>query len=145
MSVTDMPEKEAAKTGPNRMLIIALAVVVLILAAGAYFVVFAGSAEAEGEKEQVAGEVMTLESIQINLSGGHYLRLGMALQLTEDAYEVDGSKALDAAIDQFSGLPMEDLTQAAGRRSEKRELMKHLDKLYHHEVMDVYFTEFVMQ
>lgn len=145
MSVTDMPEKEAEKSGPNRMLVIGLAVVVLVLAAAAYFVVFAGDAEAEGQKEQVAGEVLTLEPIQINLSGGHYLRLGMALQLTEDAYDVNGSKALDAAIDQFSGLPMEEIAKAEGRRAEKKELLKHLDKIYHHEVMDVFFTEFVMQ
>ena len=145
MSVTDMPEKEAEKTGPNRMLIIGLAVVVLVLAAGAYFTVFAGDAEADAKKEPVAGEVLTLEPIQINLSGGHYLRLGMALQLTEEATHADGSKALDAAIDQFSGMPMEELSQAQGRREEKEKLLKHLEKVYHHEVMDVFFTEFVMQ
>ena len=46
--------------------------------------------------------------IQINLAGGHYLRIGLALQLTDSASkEIDGSKALDATIDLFSGLPDE--------------------------------------
>ena len=143
MSVTDMPAPEETKGGRSRIMIIGIALVVLVLAAGAYFVVFAGDADAK--PEPVAGEVLPLEPIQINLAGGHYLRLGMALQLTEEAYEADGSKALDAAIDQLSGMPMEELTQPAGRRAEKKALMKKLDKVYHQEVMDVYFTEFVMQ
>ena len=42
------------------------------------------------------GEVVTLEPIQINLAAGHYLRIGIALQLTAKAHEADGSKALDA-------------------------------------------------
>ncbi|QWC84715.1 flagellar basal body-associated FliL family protein [Nocardioidaceae bacterium] len=143
MSVTDMPEAEEARRGPSKIVLVGLAVVVLVLAAAAYFVVFAGDAEAEAAPEP--GEVLTLDPIQINLSGSHYLRLGMALQLTADATHADGSKALDAAIDQFSGMPMEELTQAQGRRAEKRELLEHLEKVYHHEVMDVFFTEFVMQ
>ena len=48
--------------------------------------------------------MVALEPIQINLAGGHYLRVGVALQLTEAAHEADGSKALDATIAIFSGL-----------------------------------------
>ena len=50
------------------------------------------------------GDVVALDPIQINLEGEHYLRIGIALQLTAATKEADGSKALDATIDEFSGL-----------------------------------------
>ena len=50
---------------------------------------------------------------------GHYLRLGLALQLTTEAHEVDGSKALDATIDLFSGR-----TTASLSRPERRDELR---------------------
>ena len=83
---------------------------------------------------------------QINLASGHYLKLGIALQLVEGApEEVDGSKALDAAIDLFSGLPVEEVATAKERRALKEELATTLEEAYDKEVMGVYFTEFVTQ
>jgi flagellar FliL protein len=89
---------------------------------------------------------LPLDSQQINLAAGHYLRLGIALQLTSAAgEEVDGSKALDATIDVFSGLSVEDVTRAGGREALKKKLLSEVEHRYEDEVMDVYFTEFVTQ
>lgn len=99
----------------------------------------------DGPSEPVPGEVVVLEPIQINLTKGHYLRLALALQLTKETAEVDGSKALDAAITLFSGRQPEDLLEAKERASLKRELVGELAETYEGEVMDVYFTEFVTQ
>ena len=92
------------------------------------------------------GEVLVLDPVQINLEGGHYLRIGIALQMTNNvAHAPDGSKALDATIDLFSGLDMADLGKAKERHHLKEELLEHLEHEYHGDVMGVYFTEFVTQ
>lgn len=91
------------------------------------------------------GEILTLEAVQINLAEGHYLRLGLGLQMTSTAHEVDGSKALDAAIDLFSGRELEYLQQNVHRAELKEKLTHRLEEAYHGDVMEVYFTEFVTQ
>ena len=91
------------------------------------------------------GEVVALEPIQINLAAGHYLRVGVALQLTETAHEADGSKALDATIAIFSGRRWRRSSSPRSATHLKEELLEELEHLYQGEVMDVYFTEFVTQ
>jgi flagellar FliL protein len=93
----------------------------------------------------VPGLVVPLDSIQVNLAGGHYLKVGIALQLVEGVKAEDGSKALDALIAEFSGRPMAELTQPAQRQKLKMQLEKQLDKAYDGDVMGVYFTDFVTQ
>lgn len=147
MTVTSMPpattEAAAAETEPRggrkKLLVVLLAVV--LVAVAAYWFVLRPTPEAAPEP----GEVVALDPIQINLAQSHYLRVGIALQLTADAHEADGSKALDATIDTFSGAKMEDVQDPEKRRKMKQRLEKELGELYHHEVMEVYFTEFVTQ
>ena len=70
----------------------------------------------------------------------------VALQLTTTvAHEPDGSKALDAVIELFTGRSVNDLADAKERHHLKDELMEHLEHEYHGDVMGVYFTEFVTQ
>ncbi|MGA8256796.1 MAG: flagellar basal body-associated FliL family protein [Nocardioides sp.] len=134
------PEAATTKGGKKKLLIIIVAV--LALGGGGYwFVLKPGGGAAEPEP----GEVVPLETLQVNLAGGHYLRLGLALQLTSSAHEADGSKALDAAIELFSGRSIADVTRPVDRRKLKKELEHTLHELYHEEVMGVYFTEFVTQ
>jgi flagellar FliL protein len=145
MTVTAMPtgaeEDETPRRRPGRLVALLLAVVVA--AAAGYFLVLAPG---DGHAGPKPGAVLPLESQQINLAAGHYLRLGIALQLTDQAgEEVDGSKALDATIGLFSGLTVEQLTKAGGRDALKKQLLSLLEQRYDDEVMDVYFTEFVTQ
>ncbi|GAA4738693.1 hypothetical protein GCM10023350_23800 [Nocardioides endophyticus] len=134
-------EEETSGGGGRLKKIAIVVVVVLLVAAAAWWFVL----RPKPEKAPEPGEIVTLDSTQINLTGGHYLRLGLALQLTTDAHEVDGSKALDAAIDLFSGRTMASISQPVRRDELKAKLVHQLDESYHGEVMDVYFTEFVTQ
>jgi flagellar FliL protein len=147
MSVTTMPAKaaageeaEAAKGGGKKKLIVIL-VAVLAIGGAAYWFVLKPKPEPKPEP----GEVVSLEPIQINLEGGHYLKIGVALQLTTTAHEADGSKALDATIELFTGRSMDELTRPESRAKLKKELTKELAHDYHGDVMGVYFTDFVTQ
>ena len=150
MSVTTMPPaatkgaaEEPEKKGGKKKLIIILVAVLAIGGAAYWFVL---KPKPEGKKEKpVAGEVVALEPRQVNLEGGHYLKLGLALQGTADAHELEGSKALDAAISIFSGRSIEEVSRPAELKHLKTELQKELDHLYHGDVMGVYFTDFVTQ
>ena len=134
------PADAPAPKGKGKMLVIG--VLVLAVAAGAGWFFFL---KPSGPSKPEPGEVMPLEAIQVNLSGGHYLRLGMALQLTTNAHEADGSQAMDAAIGIFSGLPVAEVNKPAAREKLRKELEEELEHRYHGDVMDVYFTEFVTQ
>lgn len=145
MTVTAMPVKdgETEEAGGRRPLkLVLVLVVVLAVAVGAVWFFLL---RPTGETEPVKGEVVALEPVQINLASGHYLRAGIALQLVEGAHEADGSAALDALIEVYSNTDMSELVTTEQREQRKEALMERLDELYHHEVMDVYFTEFVMQ
>lgn len=139
----DADEAAGGKKKSKKMLIIGAAGGLIAAAAAAYFLMFSGGGE---PKEPVPGVVAPLEAITINLQDGHYLKLSLALQATADAHEPpDGSKALDLAIDQFSNRSVAELSTDKARHKAKEELLKKIEEAYHHEVMDVYFTEFVMQ
>ena len=136
-------EGEAAAGGKKKLIIIVVAL--LVAGAAAYWFVLKPDSGAKKEKP-VAGEVVALEPRQLNLEGGHYLKLGLALQGTDSvSHGIDGSKALDAAIEIFSGRSVEELSNPDELHHLKKELKKELDHLYHGDVMDVYFTDFVTQ
>lgn len=136
-------EGEKEKRFGKKKLIVAVAALLVVAGAAYWFVLKPGGG---GEEAPVPGAILPLESTQINLASGHYLRVGIALQLVEGApEEVDGSKALDATIELFSGRTIEQVTQARERRKLKEELEKELEKAYDEEVMGIYFTEFVTQ
>ena len=137
------PEGEAPAKGGKKKLIM-IVVGVLLLGGGAYWF-FLKPAPTEEPKPE-PGEVLTMEPIQINLAEGHYLKIGIALQLTTSvSHEPDGSKALDLVIETFSGRSMHEVTKPKERERIKEELVKELEHAYHGDVMDVYFTDFVTQ
>lgn len=132
--------EQPADSGTTKKIgIVVLAIA--LLAAGAWYFLL----KPEGKVEPKPGEVVQIEAIQVNLASGHYLRLGLALQLTTTAHEVDGSKALDAAISVFSGRPVGEVNKPEMREELRSELNKELEHRYHGDVMEVYFTEFVTQ
>jgi flagellar protein FliL len=146
MTVTAMPtseEEQTTKKGRPVKLIAFVLVLVVALAAGWFLVI---APKHHGAAAPTPGAVLPLDSQQINLAAGHYLRLGVALQLTDKASkDVDGSKALDAAISVFSGLSVDQVMKAGAREELKKKLLADLEHRYDGEVMDVYFTEFVTQ
>lgn len=140
---------EAPKKGKKKLImIIAIVVVLLGGGAGGYLMLKPSSATAEPEPEP--GVVVPLEAITINLADGHYLKLKLSLQATAAAAEApDGSKALDIAIDLYSNRKMDELMSNEERERSKAELKEKIEKAYtvekEKEIMDVYFTSFVIQ
>jgi flagellar FliL protein len=143
--VTDLTVEEPVaveEKGRGKKPLLVLLVVVLVLAGAAWWFMIRPAGADEAPKP---GEVLQLEPIQVNLAGGHYLKIGIALQAVEGAEEVEGSKALDATIDLFSGTSMADLADRRKRHHFKEQLVEELDERYEGEVMGVYFTDFVTQ
>lgn len=137
-SIETQVEEEKSGGKKKKLMILVL---VLVLAAAAWFLFLRPSAPSAPKP----GEVVALEPIQVNLADGHYLRLGLALQLTEGTAKVDGSKALDLSIDLFTGTSADRLAQPTYRDQLKKRLEARLQKSYDGEVMGVYFTDFVTQ
>jgi len=123
---------------------------VLAIGAGAYFFLFSGSGEAEAEPAAEAGETwLPIDAVAINLAGGSYLKLGLALQFTAE-YDAageegdpDGSKALDLAIAEFSGAALSDVQ--TNREAMKEALQESIVKAYDEDVYAIYYTEYVTQ
>jgi flagellar FliL protein len=133
-----------APAGGRKKLLMILAVVLVIAAAGAYFFLFPSSAEAE---EPVPGDVLALEPVAVNLAGGGYLKIGIALQFTEGAAGhgggPDGSHALDLIISTFSQARPADVTGA--RDALKESLEQKIVEAYHGDVIEIFYTEYVTQ
>lgn len=146
------PAEPAKPKGKRKKLIlIAGAVLVLLVAAAAYWFLLgpgkaASSATPAAPPAPKPGVVLTVAAVSVNLSGGHYLRLGMGLQLTADvATPPDPAKALDLAIALYSGHTLAEVSDPATRDALKAQLVAELSTAYEGEVMDVYLTNFVTQ
>jgi flagellar FliL protein len=134
------------KGGRKKLVVIGL-VVLLVAAGAAYFLLFSGPAEAE---EPVPGEVLTLEPVAVNLAGGGYLKVGLALQLVASdagghgaSSGPSGAKATDLVISTFSQAAPADVTGA--RETLKGTLEEKIIEAYHGEVLGIYYTEYVTQ
>ena len=149
----DAPSKGGKK---KKLIMIGAAVGVVVLVAAYWFLAGPGKATAAPTDPASAtasaapvydlGAVLTIDSISINLQGGHYLRLGMGLQLIKSVKETpDKSKALDAAIALFSGHTTEELADPTIREDLKKQLGEKLFELYDGDVVSVYYTDFVTQ
>ena len=138
--------KQAGKKKKSKKVKIAvLAVVFLVLGAVAKFTVLAPSAPA-GEAKPVPGHVVAMSDMTLNLAGGHYLRIKLALQTVEGTpEEFDTSEAAQAVIDQYSDRSVAELTGEAARSKAKKELLGKLQKIYPKQIMDVIYTEFFTQ
>jgi flagellar FliL protein len=133
----DDEEKEAtetkAKGGKLKLIIMVLPLLLLIAGAGWFFLLkpSGGADVPKALPPPKPGTVLKIDPITINLAGGvHYLKLGLALQPTADATEVDGSKALDLAITEFTGMSIDELSTAEGRAKAKEELLARIKLAY---------------
>ena len=159
---------EAKPGGKKKMIIIAAGAAVL-LAGGVGGGVFmltksdsASAAEATPTPTLTPGDVTALDPISVNLADGHYLKIGVALQgvlAASGGHEgsktaLDGSKAYDLIINEYSNLSMTELENAEQRNHFKDELQEKVIEAYktHDDkgeetegVMGIYLTSFVMQ
>ena len=145
--------EDGEKKGNSRLRIVVIALAILVVAGGVYIFLGRGAAPAPAEAEVVLtepvvkGAVIRLEPIFINLKDERFLKLGMALQTTlaDGDAELDGSMALDAAIEVFSDQDIQQLVGGTGRSELKEQLIELVTESYGPQVTDIYFTEFVMQ
>lgn len=175
MTVTDEPQVAAAEEpeakgkkgkkgkkekGGKSNLVPAL-VLAAGIAAGGFFMGGGGgggAAPAEGgeapteeaEPELEPGETVQMESMSLNLAEGHYLRIGVAVQVADgvkgeefETYEMP--RIRDLVIATAGGRQMEELATAAGREALKAELLHGAQELMPEEVYDLFLTELVMQ
>jgi flagellar FliL protein len=149
-AATDGEEAAVTGGGKKKKLLIALPLLVAMVA-GWFFLLGPGSGgAAEKPKKPEPGAVLQLQPITMNLADGRLLKLGLALQLPLEPAagghgEVSGSMALDEAIAYLGEQTYEQLAAPGARQAAKKELSHRVEKRYHHEVLEVYFTEFVMQ
>lgn len=141
---------ETKKKPKKLVLIIGAAVGALAVGGAAYFFLLKPGGEPAAEPEPVAGEILTIDAVSINLADDHYLRLGLGVQFIEGGGShgsagPDPAHALDLAIALFSGRTIEEVSDPATREALKAELLADLVEEYHGEVMDVYLTDFVTQ
>ena len=96
-------------------------------------------------------QVAKLDDITLNLADGHFLKLGLALQLGPKGVVTDyttggaAAKALDLAIGVFGADNYGELVQPAFRAQAKDELSKEVVAAYNGQVLGIYITDFVMQ
>lgn len=103
--------------------------------------------------EREPGEVLSLDTITLNLADGHFLKVGLALQLAEGVKpegekpdpKAYSAKALDTAITVLGGHTFDELVDPKVREQVKTELSKKVSERYEGDILSVYFTEFVMQ
>jgi flagellar FliL protein len=141
---TEATDEAPAKGGKKKLLVL-LAVVAVAAAGAAYFFLFSGTSEAAPPEP---GEVLTLDPVAVNLAGGGYLKIGVALQFTADAAGghgggPDGAKATDLIISTFSQAQPADVNGA--RDALKAALQKKIVEAYEGQVIQIYYTEYVTQ
>lgn len=100
------------------------------------------------------GPIESLDPVTVNLSDGHLLQVGVAVQLTlaADAKKVTAAdpRILDAVISTFSSLTYPGLLGTAGHEQARQQIEARLRGLFPPvagapQVAGVYFTSFVMQ
>jgi flagellar FliL protein len=151
-----------SKGGKRRLLLLAL---VLVLVAVGLVVVkpMLSPGKAAPDLTLQPGAVVTLDPITLNLADGRFLKVGLALQLTQAATReqsaagghstasastessFDGAKALDAAISILGKRSYQQLLAPGGRAKAQADLSAEVALRYERAVMRVYFTQFVMQ
>lgn len=101
------------------------------------------------ESEKVKA-LVDLDPINVNLADGHYLRVAVSLGLdhvvkAKKGYEFKSAPASDVVLKTFTGKTMDELSTPEGRDHAREEIAEALEPFYGHEIVSLYFTEFVMQ
>jgi flagellar FliL protein len=139
-AVPSTKKKKSAK-----LKIAVLVVLLLVGGAVAKFTVLAPAAP-KGPVKPVPGPVVAMDELTLNLDGGHFLRLKLALQTTKGtSEELEVTEGVQAVIDEFSNRSVASLTGQKARDKVRSELLTKLETLYPKKIMGVLFTEFVMQ
>lgn len=151
-TATAAPTAAAAEPAKKKKPMLVIIVAVLALAGGGGWYFLKGSSgEAEAAPVVESGPVVDLDSLTLNLADGRYLKMGLSLEVTEEANAaagsegVNGAKARDAAITILGKHTYEEMLAPKSRAAAVKALTTEIEKRYDGDVIDVYVTEFVMQ
>lgn len=141
------PPPEETPTRKGRGKFIATILVVLLVAAGAgyWFLLRPMMLDPQAEREPVPGIVLTVDPMNVNLADGRYLRLGFAIQFTDEIDTVEESRVLDLAISVYSGREYAEVLEPESREELKTELATRLDEMFDGQVLEVNLTDYVAQ
>jgi len=136
-------DAKAAKGSKKKKLII-LVVLLLVVGGAAYKILMPPPKPGPAK----AGDSVVLGPLTLNLTDGHYLQVGVTIDLvqgkvTKDKFET--APALQAVIDEFSNRTVASLSSRAARTKSLAELVTEVKKEYAGEVFDAHLTLFVMQ
>ena len=116
-----------------------------------------GASEPRAEEQHEPGEVIELEPMTVNLDGGRFLRVGVAVLATEefDGSVDDGgterfapeyeSRLRDQLIAMFAGRDLGSLSGAENLEAIKAELLERTETVLDGHALEIYLTEFVTQ
>ena len=138
----------------KKKLIIILPVVLLLVAGVAYKKVLAKKPVVA--KPKIAGELVQLTpEFVVNLAGGRYGKLTVALQMKEpiavakDATGPPQPKQNDVVraviTDTLTGVPAETIVSRVGRHAVLQRILKNLRLKTDEKIADVYFTDVAVQ
>jgi flagellar FliL protein len=110
----------------------------------------AGAAAPTTTSPPKPGEMVEIPTMSVNLADGHFLRIGLALQLVKgeasaEWQKLHGPPVRDLMITVFSGKGIQELAQPEGREKVRQHLLEAVREHEGDAVMSVYFTEYVMQ
>jgi flagellar protein FliL len=138
---------KTAKGGKGKSKKKLIIIVVLLLAvAGAGYKFFLAKPTPPGPP--AGGEIVQLDPETVNLNGGHYLKVAVAVQVVQGkstAADFQGSKAEQLIIDEFSNRTVPSLSINTARKKLAAELEKKIKSAYDGEVFTIFLTQFVMQ
>jgi flagellar FliL protein len=131
-----------AKKGRRKKVILAV-VAALVVGGGAYKFLAPKHAG-----PPTGGDVVALDATTLNLAGGHYLKIGISVQLVKGkaaAADFPTGHAAELTIDEFSNRTVASLSSNAARQRLQDDLLAKLKAAYPGEVYDVFLTQFVTQ
>jgi flagellar FliL protein len=140
---------EAPKKSKKKLIIIVAAAALVLAGVGGYFVFAGGGGKksaATAKPSPIPGGVLTISALTVNLADGHYLKIQLAVQAAAGVpSDEDTSDWADMTIAEFSNMSVAQLSTAEGREKAKTDLLKKIQAKDKDMVLDLYFTQFVMQ
>lgn len=149
-----MSDKDEEKKKGGKGKIIMIVAGLLVVGVGAKMTVLKPAPEAGAEATTTTiggGELVAIEPMSVNLADGHYLKIGVAIELVEGTeakeFEKAGepNKVKDLIITLAGATTMAELATPEGKEHFRAELDEGSHELYEEEYHGVYLSEFVMQ
>ncbi len=130
------------------------------IAAGGYFMggssADSAAVVAEPEPAVVAGEVIELDAVTVNLANGRFVRVGVAILASEDYEPIESddgwrfpsgheSRLRDQLIANFAGRDVSAVTGHDSLEVVKADLLERSNRVLDGHALEVYLTELVVQ